>query len=288
MRQLDLSLVLGSYWNQEDLHHLLDVEEDTDSDTSEVVPGHLDEGTLRAGSRVVEFIFYNPWTRERIDARAAAHLRKRANRRRKPDGHPTDFIYDPPLPSLALSYLSWNPRNARLILSDHFREVEDASLVHAGSPDGDGEEGSGVSGAGPGSGPAPDPDTVLRSVPALHRSHESRKGTLAAGNVGHSGPVETATSELLRQVGIGGGAAAEVLKANIIELLRQHLPAGTSRRSDAREGLTPMEAASPLRATVPTKAGDPVGEAATAPETGADVPMGEKPSTPDAADGSEQ
>ena len=50
----------------------------------------------------------------------------------------------------------------------------------------------------------------------------------------------------------------------------------------------PMEAASPLPATVPSKAGNPVGEAATASETGADVPMGEKPSTPHAADGSEQ
>ena len=220
MRRLDLSLVLGSYLNQEDLHHILDVVEDTDWDTGEVVPVHLDERTLRAGGRVVEFIFYNPWTRERIDARAASHLRKRANRRTMPNGHPTDFIDDPPLPSLALSDLAWNPRSARLIPSDHFREGEDGSLAHAGSPDGDGEGGSGVSGAGPGSGPAPDPDTVLRSVPAPHRSHGSRKGTLAAGNVGHSGPIETATSELLRQVGIGGGAAAEVLKANIIELLR--------------------------------------------------------------------
>ena len=142
IRSLDLAWVLGSPVNQEDLHHLLDAIEATDWSTGEVIgthsggpdsrPAATDEhGTaLECG----EFIWYDPWERERIDARLSKERRRTYHWCGKPDGHPSGYRYNPPLPPIAVQRLRWAQCGVPSIPASHFYEEESGSMIYAGPP----------------------------------------------------------------------------------------------------------------------------------------------------------
>lgn len=98
-RSLDLSLVLGSRANQEDLRHLLDV---MDQVNWEQVPAEQQQRgerqrqleyspgrTANAG----DFVWYDPWTRQHLTSEQAAHLCR--NPRAMPPTQPTGYVHEP-------------------------------------------------------------------------------------------------------------------------------------------------------------------------------------------------
>ena len=142
IRSLYLAWVLGSPLNQEGLHHLLDVIENTDWPTSEVMytqsggldsrPAATDEhgAALECG----EFIWYDPWERKRIGAKLSKKRRRAYLRSSKPDGHTSSYRYNPPLPPIALQRLRWAQCEVSSIPASHFYEEEGGSMIYAGPP----------------------------------------------------------------------------------------------------------------------------------------------------------
>ena len=75
-----------------------------------------------------------PVASRRIGQDEAFAMRKRANRQAMPDGHPTEFGEDPPLPPSAIHQFTWTPLHANLIPSSHFYDEKGGDTVYAGPP----------------------------------------------------------------------------------------------------------------------------------------------------------
>ena len=134
IRRLELTEELGSPMNQGDLHFLLEVIENLDWSTGEVIDIPAAQRSEAAPAPQTEFIWHDPWRRERIDKAAALAMRKRGGRSVMPYVHSTGFVVDPPLPPLMVRQLSWTLGRARLIPASHFYEEEHGEVVYAGPP----------------------------------------------------------------------------------------------------------------------------------------------------------
>ena len=134
IRCLDLRLALGLPMNEEELHFLLEMIESLDWSTGEVIDAPAAGRSSSSSAEQTEFIWFDPWRRRRIWQDEAFAMRKRINRQVMPDGHPTGFVDDPPLPPSAVRQFTWSPRHSNLIPSSHFYEEEGGDVVYAGPP----------------------------------------------------------------------------------------------------------------------------------------------------------
>jgi len=96
MRGLDLSFVLGSQANEDELYRLLDVVESVDFTTVDTANSWRYANAWRSVGRDGiggDFVRYDPWTRRRLTYQEYEAILLRG-RRQLPAGHPTGLDYD--------------------------------------------------------------------------------------------------------------------------------------------------------------------------------------------------
>ena len=131
IRELDLTAVLGSKHNQDEVHRLLTVMDNTDYRQYPVAwrnrgdrHVHADRSPGRTGPGA-DYILYDPWSRKKITKAEADHLMK--NRRRRPAGYPTGFNHD-------VDVSGFYDENGHLIQEAGNANITDASAGWGGPP----------------------------------------------------------------------------------------------------------------------------------------------------------